>query len=146
VVPRSEDVESYGASMPPNVVEIFDSIIPSTFANTGEEIHPHMECDQPTPTTRVVDCFHSHDLLDTDLPPNEAILEVMASIDKPKEDEHHRESIIPDLEQMRVSMMSLYLILGSFARASSRPLSLDPFSPWLYFSKLTFESSTFPSL
>jgi hypothetical protein len=56
----------------------------------GQQIHPHMECDQPTPPTWVVDSPSSHDFLDTEFPSDKAILDVMASIDKPKDEVMHR--------------------------------------------------------
>jgi hypothetical protein len=49
VVPHPEDVDSYGASMPLTMVKIVDPTIPSTSIDTGQQLHPHMECDQPTP-------------------------------------------------------------------------------------------------
>jgi hypothetical protein len=57
----------------------------------------------------------------------------MASIEKPK-DEVMYQSSYHHLKQMRVSMMSLDPRLGAFARASSRPPSLDPFLPRFSFS------------
>jgi hypothetical protein len=51
VVPCPKDVESYGASMPLTVVNIVDL----TIVDTGQQFHPHMECDQPTPPVWVVD-------------------------------------------------------------------------------------------
>jgi hypothetical protein len=49
VVPCPKDVESYGSSMPLTTVEIIDLTIPSTFFDIGKQLHPHMECDLPTP-------------------------------------------------------------------------------------------------
>jgi hypothetical protein len=106
LVPHPENVDSYGASLSPTKVEINDPTIPSTSVDTSQHLHPHMEFDQPTPPTWVFDSLRSHDFLDIEFPSDEAILEVMASIDKPREDEHHRESILPDLEPMRVIMMN----------------------------------------
>jgi hypothetical protein len=63
----------------------------------------------------------------------------MDSIDKPKEYEHHQESILLDLEPMRVSMMSFDLRLQEFSRAYSRPPSINPFPPWLSFLGLATE-------
>jgi len=54
VVPRPEDFESYGASLLPIAVEILDMKIPSTSTDTSKELHPHMECDQPTSPVWVV--------------------------------------------------------------------------------------------
>jgi hypothetical protein len=64
VVPHPEDVDSYGASMPLTVVEIVDPKIPTKSADTGHQIHPHMECDQPTTPVRVIDSLNSLDSLD----------------------------------------------------------------------------------
>jgi hypothetical protein len=66
------------------MVDIVDLEIPSTSTDTGQHLHPHMECDQPTPPVWVVDSPSSHDSLDFEFPSEKAILEVMASIDKPK--------------------------------------------------------------
>jgi hypothetical protein len=55
VVPRSKDVDSYGASILLTVVDIVDPSIPSVSLDIGQQLHPHMECDQPTLPTRVVD-------------------------------------------------------------------------------------------
>jgi hypothetical protein len=103
-----------------------------------------MECDQPTPLVQFVDSPSSHDILDFEFPLEETILEVMASIDKPKEYEDH--SILPDLKPMRVSMMSIDSRLGTFVGESSRPPSLNPFLPQIYFSKLATELSASPSI
>jgi hypothetical protein len=94
----------------------------------------------------VVDSLSSHDFLDTKFPSEEAILEVMASIDKPREDENHHTFLLPDLELMRVNMMSLDSKLGALAGTSSRPPSLDPFPPWLSFSELATKFSAIPSI
>jgi hypothetical protein len=58
----------------------------------------------------------------------------MASIENPKEDEHHLEFILPSLEPMRVDMMGLDLRLGTFVGTPSETPSLDPFLPRLSFS------------
>jgi hypothetical protein len=52
VVPHPEDVDSYGAS------------ISSIFFDTCQQIHPHVEYDQPSPPVRVVESHNSHDFLD----------------------------------------------------------------------------------
>jgi hypothetical protein len=83
VVPHPEDVDS---SYP---THLSHPTIPSTSIDTGQQLHPHVECDQPSPPIRVVDSLSSHDFLDTKFPSEEAIPEVMASIDKPREDENH---------------------------------------------------------
>jgi hypothetical protein len=106
VVPHPEDVESYGASMPLTMVDIVDPKSHQHPLDTGQQLHPHMECDQPTPPIWVVDSPSSHDFLDIEFPSEEAILEVMASIENPKDEVMHQSSF-PDLEPMRVSMMSL---------------------------------------
>jgi hypothetical protein len=95
-----------------------------------------MEYDQPTPPIWVVDSPHSHDSLDFEFPSDEAILEVMASVDKPKEDVMHRSSILPYLEQMRVNMMICDSRQGAFSRASSEMLRLDHFEPQISFLEL----------
>jgi hypothetical protein len=105
-----------------------------------------MECDQPTLSTWVVDSLHSHDFPDTELPSDEAILEVMASIDKPQEDEHHQESILPYFKLMRVITISHDSRPGAFVAKSSSPPSLDHFPLRISFSKLTTEFSTTPSI
>jgi hypothetical protein len=53
------------------MVDIFDLTIPSTSIDMGQHLHPHMECDQPTPPERVVDSPRSHDFLDIVLPSEE---------------------------------------------------------------------------
>jgi hypothetical protein len=70
----------------------------------------------------------------------------MASIENPKEDEHHQESILPSLELMRVDMMSLDPRLGEFVGTPSETPSLDPFPPRLSFSELATELSASPSI
>lgn len=70
-------------------------------------------------------------------------MEVMASIDEPKDEMMHQSSS-PDLEPTRVSTMSLDQGLGALARASNRPSSLDPFPPWLSFSELATKLSISP--
>jgi hypothetical protein len=69
MVSSPEEIESYGASLPLTVVEIVDPTIPSTFDNTGQELHPHMECDHTTPPIGVFDSLSSHVVLDPKLPP-----------------------------------------------------------------------------
>jgi hypothetical protein len=134
VVPRSEDFDSYGASIPLTMVVIVDMEIASTLVYNGHQTHPHMECDKPTPPIRVVDSLSSHDSLDFEFPLEEAILEVVASINNPREDENHQESILPSLDLMIFNMMSLDPGLGEFIGASNSPPSLEPFPLWLYFS------------
>jgi len=68
VVPHCEDVESYGESMMLTMVNIFDPKIPSASNDTDQELHPHMECDYPSPPAWVVDSTSSHDSLDFELP------------------------------------------------------------------------------
>jgi len=114
VVPRLEDVDSYGASMPLTTIEILNQTIPSASIDTGQQIHPHMECYQPTLLVRVVNSLCSHDFLDTNFPSEEAILEVMDSIENPK-DEMMNRSCYPNLESIRFSTMSLDTILGELA-------------------------------
>jgi len=80
VVPNSEDVELYGASMLLTIVNTIDPTIPSTFIDTSQQLHHHIECDQPTPPTWVVDSLCSHDFLDIEFPLDESILEVMSSV------------------------------------------------------------------
>jgi len=63
VVPHPEDVDSYGASMPPIMVNIVNPKIPSESVDIDQQLHPHMECDQPTPHVWVVDSPSSHDIL-----------------------------------------------------------------------------------
>jgi hypothetical protein len=89
VVPRSEDLEPYGASMLLTAIEIVDLTIPSTSISTSQQLHPHMDCDSPTPPIWFVDSSHSHDLLEFEFPSEETILEVMAFVEKPREGENH---------------------------------------------------------
>jgi hypothetical protein len=65
VVPHPKDIESYGASMPPTVVDIVDPKIPSTSVDTSQQLHPYMECDPPTSLIWIFDSSCSHDFLDT---------------------------------------------------------------------------------
>jgi len=83
--------------MPLILVDIVNPTIPSTYVDIGYHLHPHMECDQPTLPEQVVDYPSSHEFCDFELPSKEAILDVMASIDKPKENDNHHESILPSL-------------------------------------------------
>jgi hypothetical protein len=77
-----------------------------------------MECDQPTSPVPVVDSPRSYDFLDTKLSLEEAILEVMFSIENPKDEVMHR-SYFPDTELMRVNMMSIDPRLRALVGASS---------------------------
>jgi hypothetical protein len=70
----------------------------------------------------------------------------MGSIDKPREYENHRESILPCLEHKRVSMMSLDVGLRAFYVESMEIPSLDHFLPQISFSELVSELSASPSL
>jgi len=74
MVPCLKDVESYGTSLPLNVIDIVNRTIPSTSIDTGQNLHPHMECDQTSPLTWAVNSLCSHDFLDIDFPSEEAIL------------------------------------------------------------------------
>jgi len=132
VVPHSEDVESSEASISFTVFDIVNLTIPSTFIDTSQQLHHHMEFHQPTPPVRFFDSLCSHDILDFELPSEEAILEVMASIENPKDEVMHQSSFFYS-KQMRVSMMILDSRLGEFFGASSIPPSLDPFPPRLFF-------------
>jgi hypothetical protein len=106
VVPHPEDVESYGAFMLLTTVEISFPVVPSASIDTGQKLHPHMEYDHPTPPAWVIDSLSSHDFLDNKFPSNKAILDAMASIDKPMDEKTHLSSF-PDSEPMRVSVKSL---------------------------------------
>jgi hypothetical protein len=141
VVPRPKDVESYGAHMTLTKIEIVYLEIPLASPDTCQQIHPYTECDLPTPLEWVVNSLCSHDFIDIEFPLEEAILEVMDSIENPKDEVMNR-SYFHDLEPTRVSTMSLDPGLGEFVGASRRPLSLDPFLPQLSFSKLSIEFSS----
>jgi hypothetical protein len=80
------------------------------------------------------------------LPLEEAILEVVTSIDKPREDENHHTFLLPNLELMRVNTMSLDSKLGALAGTSNRPPIVNPFPPWLSFLELASEFSAIPSI
>jgi hypothetical protein len=146
VVPHPEDVDSYGSFIPLIMVEIVDPTIPLTYIDTSQQHHLHVECDQPSLPIRVVESLKSHDFLDTKLPSKEAILEVMASIDNPKEEKNHLTLLLPDLGLMRVNTMSLDLRLGALPGTSNRPPSFDPFSPRLSFSELATKFSAIPHI
>jgi hypothetical protein len=118
VVPHSKDVESSRASMSLTAFEIVNPTIPSTSIDTSQQLHHHMECHQPTPPVRFFDSLCSHDILDFELPSEEAILEVMASIENPKDEVMHQSYFI-DLEPMKVIMMSFNLGMGAFVGASN---------------------------
>jgi hypothetical protein len=49
-----------------------------------------MECDKATPPKWVVDSLHSHDFLDNKFPSEESIMEVMDSINEPKDEMVHQ--------------------------------------------------------
>jgi hypothetical protein len=105
--PPTTEVDYYEAHMSLTMVKIVDLTIPSISVDTIPQLHPQMECDQPTMPTWVVDSPSSYDFLDFELPSEEVILENMASIDNPKEYEKHREFNLPDLEPTIVITMSL---------------------------------------
>jgi hypothetical protein len=126
VVSHPEDVD-YEASILLITVEIFDLTIPLESIDTGQQLHPPLECDQPSLSTRVVESLSSHNFLDIVLPSEEAIPGFMASINKPGEDENHHTFLLHNLELMRVNTMSNDLRLGEFVGVSSEIPSLDPF-------------------
>jgi hypothetical protein len=66
--------------------------------------------------TWVFNSSNSHDVLDIEFPSNKAILDVMASLNNPKYEVMYQ-SYYPNLELMRVRMMSLDLRLIEFIRA-----------------------------
>jgi hypothetical protein len=70
----------------------------------------------------------------------------MAFVDKPRVDENHRASILPNLELMRVDMMSLDPRLGLFTRSSNGAPSIHPFHPQIFCSELPIELSTSHSI
>jgi hypothetical protein len=127
------------------MVEIVDPLIPSTSTDIGQHLHPHMECDQPTPPIWVVDSLISHDILDFEFPSEEAILEVMASIEIPK-DEVIIKTILLYFGTMRVNMMSLDLDWGHLVGNPINLLVLTLFFLGLSFSKLSTEFFTTPSI
>jgi hypothetical protein len=131
LVPHTKDVDSHGSS------------IPSNFFDTGQQIHPHVECDQPSSPIQEVDSFNSHDFHDIKLPLDEVNSKVMASIDKSSEDEYHH-TFLTDLELMRLDITSLDSRLGAFTGESSATPSLDPYPPHLSFSKLSTKLFAFP--
>jgi hypothetical protein len=67
MVPRYEETESYEASMPLNVAYISSPMISPILVAIGQQLHPHMDFDQPTLPKWVVDSLCSHDFLDTQL-------------------------------------------------------------------------------
>jgi hypothetical protein len=76
-------------SMLLSIVKISSSLILSASFDTVQHLHHRMECDIPTSPKWVVDSPHSHDFLDTKFPSKETILEVMASIENPKDEMMH---------------------------------------------------------
>jgi hypothetical protein len=145
VIPRPKDFDSYGASMSSTTFDIIDLTIPSTFIDSGQQLHPHMDCDNPTPPIWVVDSPSSHDFLDNELPSEEAILEVMSSLDKPTDEVMHP-SYFLSFELTIVIMASLNTGLGEFVGASIETPNIDPFPPWLSFSKLATKLFVSPSI
>jgi hypothetical protein len=89
VVPHPDNVEYYGASIPLSIADIFYPKIFSASGDTGQQLNPHMGCDQPTPPVWVVDSPSAHDFLDSKLPPDEDILDIMDSIDDLKDEVTH---------------------------------------------------------
>jgi hypothetical protein len=146
VVSHPNDVESSRTTMSLTSVEIIDLEIPLASVDIGHQLHPHMECDHPTLPIWVVDFPSLHDILDSELPSDEAILEVIASIDNPREGENHQESMLPNLELMRIYIMSFDLGLGTLTGTSSETPSLDLVPHWLSFSELATELSATPSI
>jgi hypothetical protein len=71
-------------------IEIVDLEIPLASFDTSHQLHPHMECDHPILPIRVVESLCSHDFLNTEFPSEEALSEVMDSIDKSREGDNHR--------------------------------------------------------
>jgi hypothetical protein len=88
VVPHLEEFKSYGDTMPLIAVEISSSTILSTSNDSSQQLNPYMECDQPTQHAQVVNSLSSCDFLDFEFPSDEAIIHIMASIDKPREDKN----------------------------------------------------------
>jgi hypothetical protein len=76
------------------MVDIVSLEILLVLADTDKKFQSHMEYDQLTPPVRYFDSPCLHASLNFELPSEEALLEVMDSIDKPKEYVMHRSSII----------------------------------------------------
>jgi len=89
VVPHLKDVESSEDSIPLTIVDISSLTISSASGDTSQQVHPHMECEHATLLTWVDDSPRSHEIIDFEFPSDEAILDVMASIDKPKDEVMH---------------------------------------------------------
>ena len=104
-----------------------------------------MKFDHPTSFAQVVDSASSHDFLDFKLSSDDSIMDVMASINNPKDEVTHQSSF-PDLEQPRVNMMSSSSGLGEFVETPSKIPNLDPFLPRLYFLELTVKFFSPPSI
>jgi hypothetical protein len=68
-------------------------------------------------------------------------MEFMASINNPREYEHHQSSIINNSEQMRVYTKSLHSKRGAFSGSSSEIPRLDQFKPRIYFLELATKFS-----
>jgi hypothetical protein len=145
VVPLPQDVYLYGASMPLNLVDIFDPTIISISTDTIKHLHPHMECDHPTLPIRVFDSPHSYDFPDTNLPLEYSIMKVITLIENPKHEVMHRSSF-PNSKLMRVNMMSLDPGMRAYVEASNIPPIINSFLPLFSFSKLATKFSATPPL
>jgi len=64
VVPHPKEVESYEESMLLRVVDIASLAILLVLVDTYQQLHHHVECDNPTLLVRVVDSPSSHDFLE----------------------------------------------------------------------------------
>jgi hypothetical protein len=108
------------------------------------QLHPHMKTDQHTPPIWVFDSPSSYKFLEFGFPSNEAILEVMGSINKLREYGNNQSSILLDSKPMRFNTMSLNPRLGAFPRESSEMPCIYHFSPHISFSELSTKLCTLP--
>ena len=99
ILPDPTEVETYGDAMPLSLVEKTYSAIQSEYVSA---ICPPLEneLDQYSlPEWVDIPSSSSHDFLSDALLSDEAILEAMALSERPWEDNHHRSSVLPSLNE-----------------------------------------------
>ena len=106
IIPHPNKVDSYGTVMPLSPIE--KSYMEILSAEPPIEINPNqpldLELDQFLLPNWVKDSPLSHDFLKNIMPYDKAIMEVMAFIERPWEDLHHRSSFLLDKEGVETQL------------------------------------------
>jgi hypothetical protein len=93
-VPNPLEVDSFKASMPLSIVDIYYQVIHLEYNEIDQNLQQDVGHDHNNFPIWVVNPPNSHDFLDIEWPLDEVILEVMSMVNKTREDMHRQSFFI----------------------------------------------------